>query len=213
MSSIPSLVPYFSILGAVAVGAASPGPSFVLVARTAIAGSRVHGIAAALGMGLGGMVFASLALGGLIALLAQVEWLYLGLKAAGGLYLLYLAVRIWRGAAQPLSLGLPQAGERSPLRSFAVGLATQLSNPKAAVVYASIFAALLPAHPPFWLVLLLPPSVFLIEFGWYVIVAVTFSADRPRKVYLQAKTWIDRLAGGVMALLGLRLIMEGVRRA
>lgn len=34
----------FSILGALAVGVVSPGPSFVLVARTAIAGSRRAGV-------------------------------------------------------------------------------------------------------------------------------------------------------------------------
>ena len=50
---------------AIAVGAASPGPSFVMVARTAIASSRPDGIYAALGMGIGGLVFATAALLGL----------------------------------------------------------------------------------------------------------------------------------------------------
>ncbi len=64
-------VALLSILGALLVGAANPGPSFVLVARTAIAVSRPAGLAAALGMGVGGVLFSALALLGLHALLSH----------------------------------------------------------------------------------------------------------------------------------------------
>lgn len=207
-----TLLPLFSIIVAIALGAISPGPSFVLVARTAIAGSRRAGLGTALGMGLGGLTFASLALLGLIALLAQVAWLYLGLKIAGGLYLLYLAWRLWRGASEPLTVDTSGATAAAGFgRAVLVGLFTQLSNPKTAVVYAGIFAALLPQQLPLWLALTLPAAIFLVEFGWYALVATAFSAGGPRRVYLSAKSWIDRLAGGVMAALGIRLIVESVR--
>lgn len=205
-------LPLLGIFAAIAVGAMSPGPSFIMVARTAIAGTRGTGLAAALGMGLAGSIFAALALLGLIALLAQVAWLYTGLKILGGLYLLYLAVMLWRGARQPLNAAIAAAPSAAGLhRAFLFGLMTQLSNPKTAVVYAGIFAALLPAAPPLWLALALPAGIFLIEFGWYAIVAIAFSAERPRAAYLQAKHWVDRFAGGVMGLLGLRLIYESAR--
>ena len=45
-----------SILGAVMIGAISPGPSFVLVSRTAMTSSRRDGLAAALGDGDGGAI-------------------------------------------------------------------------------------------------------------------------------------------------------------
>jgi threonine/homoserine/homoserine lactone efflux protein len=205
------LLPLLGIFGTIVIGAMSPGPSFVMVARTAIAGSRGAGLAAALGMGLGGASFAALALVGLIALLMQVGWLYAGLKLAGGLYLLYLAVMIWRGARQPLRMSedaAPAQGGGGLRRAFLLGLMTQLSNPKTAVVYAGIFAALMPETPPLWLALVLPAGVFVIECGWYAVVAIAFSAARPRAAYLSAKHWIDRLAGGVMGLLGLRMLYE-----
>lgn len=207
------LLPLLSIVVAIAVGAISPGPSFVLVARTAIAGSRRAGLGTALGMGLGGLGFASLALLGLVALLAQVAWLYLGLKLLGGLYLLYLAYRLWHGASEPLAVdATAQAADRRGFgRAVLLGLVTQLSNPKTAVVYASIFAALLPQQPlPLWLALGLPVAIFAVEFGWYALVATAFSAGGPRRLYLGAKGWIDRLAGGVMAALGIRLIVDTV---
>jgi threonine/homoserine/homoserine lactone efflux protein len=208
-----SLLSLIAIIATLVVGVVSPGPSFVLVARTAIAASRSDGLAAALGMGMGGVAFGSLALLGLATLLMHAGWLYLVLKLAGGLYLIYLGIRIWRGARGGLSVGdSTGVTHRNLARSFWIGLATQLSNPKTAIVYASVFAALMPAHPPLWFVLTLPPLLFVIESGWYAVVALAFSAGGPRAAYLRAKTWIDRLAGTVLAGLGLRLLYEATRR-
>lgn len=201
-----------SILGALLIGAMSPGPSFVLVSRIAIAGSRRDGLAAALGMGLGGAAFGTLAVLGLSALLSQVEWLFLTVKLLGGAYLVYLGIRIWRGASAPLVVAATgQGASTSALRSFSVATATQLSNPKTAVYYASIFAALLPAAPPTWMLVSLPPLIFLVEAVWYAVVALALSASGPRAAYGSAKAWIDRAAGAVMGALGVRLIAETVK--
>ena len=200
-----------SILGALCIGAMSPGPSFILVVRVSVSASRRDGLAAALGMGFGGLLFAALALAGLQALLMQVTWLYLVLKALGGAYLIYLGVLIWRGAKQPLTTQAAAPVPRGWLRSLALGFATQVSNPKTAIYYASVFAAFLPQHPQAALFWILPPMIFLIEAGWYTLVALAFSADLPRAAYLRCKLWIDRLAGAVLGLLGGKLVLEALR--
>src|SRR6202023_2061074 len=105
------LIPFLGILGALTLGAVSPGPSFVFVSRTSLALSRRDGMAAALGMGIGGVIFAALALFGLQAVLAKVAGLYAGLRLAGGLYLLYVAFRLWRAAGAPL-IAPASAGHR-----------------------------------------------------------------------------------------------------
>lgn len=210
-----------AILVALLLGAMSPGPSFVLVSRLAVVGSRRAGVAAALGMGAGGVIFSLLALGGLITLLQQVEWLYLILKVLGGTYLIYLGIGIWRSAGEPLQLEtghvedvLHDVPHNTPLpawRSFWLGATTQIANPKTAVVYASIFAALLPANPNWLLLIMIPPAVFLVEAGWYTIVATVFSTTAPRRAYLKFKVWFDRVAGSVLGVLGARLILEEIR--
>ncbi len=202
-----------AILGiavALAFGAMSPGPSFIMVARTSIAVSRRDGLAAAVGMGVGGVFFSAIALLGLISILTTVPMLHLALKVLGGAYLIYLGYRIWRGARQPLVL------ENTPLqdrptqawRSFVLGLATQVSNPKTAVVYASIFASLLPSGVPLFVLVALPIMIFAIETIWYSVVALALSAPSPRAHYLASKVWLDRTAGAIMSLLGLKLIFE-----
>lgn len=208
---MPDIAVLLAIAGALAIGAMSPGPSFVLVSRIAVTASRPNGLAAALGMGVGGATFGVLALAGLSALLQQVEWLHLALKVLGGAYLIYLAVRIWRSAATPLVVDEFVAGEKKPTaRSFWIGLATQLSNPKTAIYYASIFAALLPAKPAEWLLFALPPTILLIETSWYAVVALAFSSKGPRAAYLRFKAWVDRIAGAVLGVLGARLLLDGL---
>jgi threonine/homoserine/homoserine lactone efflux protein len=203
-----------SIAGAIAIGAISPGPSFVFVARTAIAQSRADGFAAAMGMGIGGTILCGLALLGLHAVLAQIEWLYLTVRVLGGLYLIYLGVLLWRGALTPIVVADPGRLQPSqPARSFLLSLATQLSNPKAAIIYGSIFAAFLVSTPPLWVFFVLPVVIFLVEAGWYTIVALLFSAPRPRAAYLRSKAWVDRAAGAVMGALGVKLIVDAARPA
>lgn len=50
--------------------------------------------------------------------------------------------------------------------------------------------------------------VFTVEAGWYSVVAVILSSTRPRTVYLRFKVWVDRIAGGVMVGLGLKLVLS-----
>lgn len=201
-----------AITTAMLVGAISPGPSFLLVARISLSQSRLHGLAASLGMGVGGLVLATLAVIGLQALFMQVDWLYMGFKICGGAYLCYLGYRLWRGAREPLAAGGGQAVAGAGLfRTFLLSLATQLSNPKTVIFYSSVFAAMLPAKPSLTLIVALPALLFLVEGGWYSIVAMAFSARRPRAAYLSCKSWIDRIAGALMAALGLRLIFGSAR--
>jgi threonine efflux protein len=204
---VQELLAFAGIVGALAVGVVSPGPSFVMVAREAVSVSRGNGVAAAVGMGLGGAMFALAALVGLQAALLAVPLVYAGLKVIGGLYLGYLGYRIFSGAKRPLDVGNACAdARRSRHGSFWLGLTTQISNPKTAIVYASVFAAFLPGRfsPAFAVALLC--VVFALETGWYAIVAALLSSDASRRVYLGYKVWIDRSAGLIMMGLGLRLI-------
>src|SRR3954452_22831364 len=89
-----SFTTLMAVLLAILLGAMSPGPSFLVVARTAVASSRARGILAALGMGFGGAAFALAALLGLQLLLTAVPALYKALQVLGAAYLLLTAYRL-----------------------------------------------------------------------------------------------------------------------
>lgn len=197
------------IVGALTIGVVSPGPSFVMVARVAISTSRANGFAASIGMGVGGVVFAITALLGLQAVLLAVPALYTVLKVIGGLYLCYLGYRIFFGARRALEVeSIDRARRWSLRRSLLLGFTTQISNPKTAIVYASVFAAFLPHEFSLPFALALLGVVFTVEAGWYSLVAGVLSAPGPRRIYLSYKARVDRTAGLVMAGLGLRLIIS-----
>ncbi|MEO7127484.1 MAG: LysE family translocator [Rhodoferax sp.] len=209
MQNLPALL---GLVAALSAGVVSPGPSFVMVARTAVATSREDGVAAALGMGAGGMLFATAAVLGLNALLLAVPVVYLALKVAGGLYLAYLGLRIWKSAYRPLAIsGMAVGTGKNTRKSLMLGLSTQISNPKTAIVYASVFAVFLPAHPSLMFNVILVVIVFVIESSWYALVALALASERPRNAYLRYKAWLDRVAGGVMMALGLELVSSAYR--
>jgi threonine/homoserine/homoserine lactone efflux protein len=197
------------ILAVLAIGVISPGPSFILVARTAVAVSRRAAVASALGMALGAMLLAIAALLGLNAIFQRIPAAFVALKVVGGLYLLFLAIRMWRGADTPIALDRAiDHADGSPLRHFGLAAATMLSNPKAAIQYGVIFAAMLPEAPSPALTVALPPSVFLLEVSWYLLVAFALSAEGPRGTYLRARSVLDRAAGAILGLLGIKLILS-----
>jgi threonine/homoserine/homoserine lactone efflux protein len=202
-----------AIVVAMTLGAMSPGPSFVMVTRTAASQSRADGLYAALGMGLGGLMFAIASLAGLHGLLVAVPSLYWILKVAGGCYLAYLGVRIWLAAKQPLATSpTHMASRRGPaVRSLLLGFTTHVSNPKAALIYTSVFAAFLPADTSFAFKAAVAIAVFCVEFSWYAVVALVLSASGPRNAYLRFRRWVDRAAGGIMVTLGLKLISSAGR--
>jgi threonine/homoserine/homoserine lactone efflux protein len=198
-----------AVAAAILLGAMSPGPSFVIVARTAMARSRSQGVLTALGMGIGGSLFALVALAGLQLILIAVPSIYRALQIAGAAYLLYIAYRLWVTALEPLDLaGGEEADQGSRMRVFLLGLGTQLSNPKTAIVYASVFTAALPEQASWTVSAMLVSLIFIVEFGWYAVVAVAFSTGRARSAYLRGKTWIDRLAAGAMGALGVKVISD-----
>jgi threonine/homoserine/homoserine lactone efflux protein len=210
---MPELTAVITLIATLTLGTISPGPSFVMIARTSVARSRAHGVAASLGIGVGGTCFAAAALIGLQAVMLAVPTVYVTLKILGGLYLCYLGGRILIAARQPLTLNEASDAKAASLRrAFLLGLATQLSNPKAAIVYASVFAALLPPSYGVAFALTVLLAVFAIETGWYVLVAYTLSSAGPRSIYLGYKTAVDRATGLVLIALGVKLLISDITR-
>jgi threonine/homoserine/homoserine lactone efflux protein len=186
---------------------ASPGPSTVLVVQSAAVAGRRGGLLAALAMMVGALLWASAALFGLQALFARFAWLYLAFRIGGGLYLVYLAVMLWRHARDPLPVIAPGSAPISGWQGFLRALLLQLSNPKIMVFFGSIFLSLLPPDMPAWMNGAVLGLVAFDEFTWFALLALLFSGAPARAFYARAKLWLDRIMGGALALLGLRLAL------
>lgn len=189
------------------LAAMSPGPSFVLVVRNAVAVSRAAALASALGMGLGAAFYAAAALFGLKAVLDKAPALFMIFRIAGALFLIWIAFAIYRQARDPLpSVSAAGEGGRSIAQAFALALWTQLSNPKCILFFASIFIALLPPDLPLWMSASILAIVLVQETAWYALVAIGFSMAKPRALYARAKTALDRSAACLIGAIGLKLL-------
>lgn len=189
--------------GVLLLGAMSPGPSFWLVVQLALGQPRRVAVGAALGMGVGAVCFAMLAASGWQRQIAP-EWLQ-AVRFAGAAFLCWLGYRMWRGAGVAVPASARTAGVLTLWQGVLAGCLAQLSNPKTLLVYAAVFAALLPVALPLaahWPVVLV---VWLVEAGWYALVACAFSSARVRQGYLRQQAIVDRLAALAMLCLGLWL--------
>jgi threonine/homoserine/homoserine lactone efflux protein len=188
---------------------ASPGPSTVLVIQTAAVAGRRGGLLAALAMMVGALIWASAALFGLQALFLRFGWLFLVFRIGGAIYLLYLAIMLWRHARDPLPiLGHGATPRLTGWQGFLRALLLQLSNPKIMVFFGSIFLSVLPANLPGWMDGTVLAIVAFNEFTWFALLALLFSGDAVRAFYVRVKLWLDRIMGGVLGLLGLRLLAD-----
>jgi threonine/homoserine/homoserine lactone efflux protein len=186
------------------MAAISPGPAVLMSARTGVTEGMRTGALLAIGIGAGGVVWASAALFGLALVFRAAPALLWGLKIGGGLYLIWMAWGLWHSADQPLVMSEP-ATPRSPLSAFRLGLVTQLANPKPAVLFSAIFIGTVPPGTSGWVIAALLAVVFLNETLWNTFVARIFSFNRSRRVYISLKSVIDRSFGGMLAVLGLKI--------
>ena len=188
---------------------ASPGPNVLLVAQTSMARSRAAGLAVALGVASGAVLLASATVLGLSLVVEQVHWLRTAIQVAGGAYLVYLGITVWRDAAEPVRVagaraaddGSPQAGWRDYRR----GLLTNVTNPKAAVFYGSILAPTFDADVSGWVsaaaVVLLVTDSIVFHCG----LAVLFARPGVQRGYRRVKPLVDRVVGAALVILGGRL--------
>lgn len=186
--------------------AMSPGPAGVLAIKTAAAEGIRAGLALALGLALAIVVWASAALAGLSLLFEIAPALQTALRIAGAAFLIWIGISMWRHAHQPM----PQtaaAGTGNTRRLLRIGLWTNLANPKALAYFAAVFTGIMPPDPSAALAAGLLALIFAIEFAWYTALALVFSRPVPRRAYGRAKGWLDRLFGGIVAALGLRIAL------
>lgn len=159
--------------------------------------SRRAGLAAAAGIILGTAIWASATAAGLELVLAHYRWVAEVIRLLGAGYLTWLGVRLIVRARQPVPGGVVPAVSASPADpgaprvgpSFRAGLLADLGNPKAAVFWTSLFAAVLPPTGPVWVRVCAVTVAVLVSAAWYSAVACAFSHAAITRGYRRAKTW------------------------
>jgi homoserine/homoserine lactone efflux protein len=181
----------------------TPGPNSLLVlTHGALHGHRKTLFTVA-GGALGFVALIALSMLGIGALLKASASALTVLKLLGGVYLIWLGVRLWRAPAIHLRADASKAGIRSA-GLFRQGLLTALSNPKALLFYGAFLPQFID-----------PARDLLVQF---VIMATNFVAIEVGVEYLLARLahrirpWLERTGrnfnracGGLFVAVGIAL--------
>src|SRR5262245_41057216 len=188
----------------------TPGPDTALTIRNSLAGGRRGGIATALGIVCGQLVWEIATAVGLVAVLLTSERVFHLVKLTGAVYLVVLGARSLILALR--SRGYVETnGARSrgiaPVRAFHQGLLSNLGNPKMAVFFAGIFPQFAPeGHATFAGLMTLGLLFSALTLVWLALYATALE---------RALAWLrrPRIQNGLEAVSGAVLIGIGARLA
>lgn len=112
-----------------------PGPALLYTAAQTVAHGRRGGLLAALGIHVGGYAHALAAALGVSAVFHAAPPLYLALKIAGAVYLVWLGIDLIRQRPEPAAEIAPPIEGRTGRRAFAQSVVVELLNPKTAIFF------------------------------------------------------------------------------
>jgi threonine efflux protein len=197
------LLSFVSVTTIWAVTVVTPGPNFLATVHASMSRSRRAGLLVAAGITLGTSVWAIGTLLGLGLLFQTSGAVYQVVRLAGAAYLIFVGVRMVirrsAGGAQTHGSTLQAA-----TGSFRTGLLTDLSNPKAAAFFTSLFSVVVPHNAPVWFDAALVVAVVAISGVWYTAVVYAVAAEPIAAVYARWERAITRTAGLLFVGLGVR---------
>jgi threonine/homoserine/homoserine lactone efflux protein len=202
-----TLLQWISLAGVCLAGAASPGPSLLVVVRANLAGGRGAGLAAAWAHALGVGVYALLTVLGISALLRTAPSLFSALQFCAALYLLYLASGLLRGSAAPAATDNPASSQH--YRAALEGFAMALLNPKLGLFMLALFSQFLRPHFGPAEQALMVVTALTIDGCWYSLVTLLLTREGWLEALRARGGLIDRLLGTLLAAVAVYLILLG----
>lgn len=196
---------YIAFVVATMIMIALPGPSVILTVAHSISFGWKSALATVAGETAGVGVQLAIAAIGLTSLLNIVAEAFEWIRWAGALYLIYLGIKQWRSASEPLSFDTSSV---SRTNLFVQGLVITIPNPKSLIFIAAFLPQFIDASRPLGLQFaFIVPTFLVITFGVTSIWALVAGNVR---VYLQSRRALRSLfrsAGGLMILAGMGLAL------
>lgn len=208
---------WLTLIVVFAVALISPGPDFVIAVRNSLLYSRKIGVITAFGFGAGVLIHVSYTILGIATLIEQSIILFNTLKWAGALYLIYLGVMALRskgsGAKIKAQLELQankdiiEKADCTPFKAFRSGFLTNALNPKASLFFLAIFSQIIsPTTPLSWQIAYGLTCAAMVVI-WFSLVALVLNHPPIRNRFLRFSQWIDRVCGGLMIILGIKIAL------
>jgi threonine/homoserine/homoserine lactone efflux protein len=187
--------------------AVTPGPGVFASMAKAIAEGFKTSLFFIGGLAVGDIIFMLLALCGLSAIAKVSGELFLGIRIVGGLYLIYLGIKIFGSAKDHLMTESKHDDNR--FQTFFGGLLVTTGNPKPILFYASILPTIININEVKVLdILFMVILLLLVTFS--VVGTYSYIASLSNKIFLK-KGWqkkINQAAGLVMIIVGVTVLVQ-----
>jgi len=185
----------------------TPGPDTAYILGRSIAQGRSAGVASALGIMVGSIFHTCAAALGLSALLATSAWAFTAIKLIGGLYLLFLGIKLILERREELRL--PSSFRRSSTSAaFQQGILTNVLNPKVALFFLAFLPQFIDPSAPTKVVAFLALGLTFVTTGtiWCLILAWSAAHFSQRlRANRAIAQWLNRTVGAIFVFLGIRL--------
>ena len=206
---LPGLLLVYAAFG---LGLLTPGPNILAVIGTSMSVDRKSGIALASGVAGGTFLWALLTVAGLSAFLATFASAFFILKILGGLYLLWLAYKIFRSAKRSYSVNVGPSEKNNPSEfGYMVrGLLIQMSNPKAALAWFAVLPLCIDAKAPAWVWGAVIVGTTLMSLVGHLIYAIAFSTPPAIAAYEKGQRVIMSGLAAFFTIAGLKLLLSNI---
>ncbi len=203
--SLPQLLGF---LAAALLITLAPGPDNLMVLSLGMARGRRAGMAFGAGCALGCLNHTVLAALGVGALIAASPAAFTALRWIGGLYLIWIGVQALRSRGAGTG---PEAGRETPAQLFRKGLFVNAINPKVVLFFLAFLPQFVDAsRGSAGLQIAQLGGLFTLQ-ALLVFGAIGYFAGQAGERLARRPAiglWLDRMAGGVFVLLGLRLLVS-----
>jgi threonine efflux protein len=185
----------------------TPGANVLLISQLAASGHKRGAFYASLGVCTVTLVWATLAILGLSAVFAAIPKLRIAVQIAGGAYLIYVAVRLWRSGQSDDDKATTAL---AAWPAYRLGFLTNITNPKSALFFASVFATALPHDASAVILIVAIVLVVLNALIWHLFLALAFSHPRVQAGYAKQRTLLNRIAAAIVGAIGSRLLIASL---
>lgn len=196
------------ILTAAFMATASPGPSTLAIAGTAMAQGRAKALALVSGIVCGSWSWSIAAALGLGAVMQANAWMFELLRYLGAGYLLFLAYKSARSAMAPGAAQLRSVSAGSYRAAYGKGLAMHLANPKAILFFGALFSVGVPVSASPLQIGSVVVAVGLQSICVFTAYALLFSNGRIVAVYLRLRRWFEGAFAMAFGVAGLALLAK-----
>lgn len=208
MPSTELLIAFFATT---AIFAYIPGPAMLYTAAQTMARGRWSGLTAALGIHLGGYVHVIAAAAGLSVLFQAVPTLYVAVKLAGALYLIWLGVSLLRARAQGDAV-MPAIEAKSARHAFFESITVEVLNPKAAIFFMAFLPQFIDASAafPVWLQFVVLGTIVNLMFSSADVMCVVLAGALITRLQRSshAQRLMRRAGGAVLVGLGVHVALQ-----